>query len=581
MKYPTPGAYQEAVQFPASAFSDPVLKDAEPEATPLGLPEAMTGAFAVVFPMRSHGIRWAVKCFLTDIPDQRERYGAVARYLAEVDLPHTAEFDYQPRGIHIDGKPLPVLKMEWVDGISIARFIEEKLTEDSESGQAALRTLHVRWREMIGRLDAAGVAHGDLQHGNVLVDADANVRLVDYDTMFVPPLKGKQSPEVGHRNYQHPDRDESDFGPYLDRFSALVIDTAILACIHKPDLWERYSTGENLLFKSSDFFDPDASPLLGELRSAPAEVSRQADVLRHACRLEPEDAPSLDEIAKDQVDLQSSYAAPRRRRQSAEAVDRRDVFERRFAPAASVVAASAIILLALEYAAAAAALLALAALVGFVWTSWHYRRLPAVRRRHRLAKEEAYFSHLIMSLDQEVARLEDARSEFAGQMESEYDRRLNEVQETALRDRLKHHFVGEAGAFEGITHKAVVRLKLAGIRTAYQATPDRVNEIIQLSDESKASIRMWRASLAAEHEAAIPRELSPAEERRVKRRLEVRLEEMDHEIARLRHKIDVQKAERHQLRRRMGETRSTSLPHYLLFLARMRRVRSPEVAGDA
>ena len=31
------------------------------------------------------------------------------------------------------------------------------------------------------------------------------------------------STEIGHRAYQHPRRSTTDYGPYLDRFSALVI----------------------------------------------------------------------------------------------------------------------------------------------------------------------------------------------------------------------------------------------------------------------------------------------------------------------------------------------------------------------
>ncbi len=579
MKYPTPGEYQEAVQSPAAVFSDPILKDAEPEMTKLGLPEAMTGAFAVVFPMRAHGVRWAVKCFLTDVPDQRERYHAVARCLAGAELPHTAAFDYQPQGIHVHGDALPVLKMEWLDGISIARFIESHLSRPDEPssevsghGSDVLKALHNSWREMIRRLEKAGIAHGDLQHGNILVDGKTRVRLVDYDTMYVPSLQGKKSPEVGHRNYQHPDRDESDFGPYLDRFSALVIDTAIQACIYKPELWARYSTGENLLFGASDFFDPDASALFDELLLAPGALRAQADMLRRACHAEPEDAPSLEQIASGDVALRTTWAAHRRSRRALEAENAsRTAFERRFAPTAAAIFVVVALLLAIGLYAAAVAVVAAAAAVGGAGTFWQYRRLSPVRRRHRLQKEEAYFSRLIRSLEGELERLEEARAVFVAQMESEYDRRLEEIRETVLRDHLKHHFVGEARGFDGITHKAVVRLKLAGIRTAYQATPKRVGDVLQLSDESKARIGLWRAALASECEAEIPRELSPAEERRVKRSIEVRLEDIDAEIARIRNKIDVQQDERDQLRTRMAETRHARFARYLLYLLRLRK----------
>src|SRR2546430_4647189 len=54
------------------------------------------------------------------------------------------------------------------------------------------------------------VAHGDLQHGNILVRG-GSIQLVDYDGMWVPALKGRHATEIGHRAYQHPERSEQDY----------------------------------------------------------------------------------------------------------------------------------------------------------------------------------------------------------------------------------------------------------------------------------------------------------------------------------------------------------------------------------
>src|SRR5438034_11486371 len=66
------------------------------------------------------------------------------------------------------------------------------------------------------------MAHGDLQHGNILVRG-GSIHLVDYDGMWVPALKGRHATETGHRAYQHPERSEQDYGQEIDRFSVLVI----------------------------------------------------------------------------------------------------------------------------------------------------------------------------------------------------------------------------------------------------------------------------------------------------------------------------------------------------------------------
>src|SRR5207248_10425515 len=62
----------------------------------------------------------------------------------------------------------------------------------------------------VRHLEAAKVAHGDLQHGNILVRG-GSIQLVDYDGMWVPALSGRDATEIGHRAYQHPERSGQDY----------------------------------------------------------------------------------------------------------------------------------------------------------------------------------------------------------------------------------------------------------------------------------------------------------------------------------------------------------------------------------
>src|SRR5690606_19886008 len=119
-----------------------------------------------------------------------------------------------------------------------------------------------------------------------------------------------KSAEVGHRNYQHPDRTERDFGPELDRFAGLVVYTALLALAERPSLWERYSTGENLLFQAGDFYDPKDSPLFAELRQI-EPIRPLVEALATACYLEPQAAPSLEAVEGGEVEA----ARPRRQKE--------------------------------------------------------------------------------------------------------------------------------------------------------------------------------------------------------------------------------------------------------------------------
>jgi len=84
----------------------------------------------------------------------------------------------------------------------------------------------------------AGIAHGDLQHGNIIM-CNHELRLVDYDGMYVPAMKNFMASELGHPNYQHPARAPHHFGPYLDNFSAWVIYASIKALQVDPLLLDQ------------------------------------------------------------------------------------------------------------------------------------------------------------------------------------------------------------------------------------------------------------------------------------------------------------------------------------------------------
>lgn len=74
--------------------------------------------------------------------------------------------------------------MEWVEGNSFSQYIEQNL-HSSEN----LLSLADEFKRMVLGLKGAGVAHGDLQHGNIIMCGN-ELRLVDYDGMFVPALAG-------------------------------------------------------------------------------------------------------------------------------------------------------------------------------------------------------------------------------------------------------------------------------------------------------------------------------------------------------------------------------------------------------
>lgn len=293
MAWPTPQDYNEAVQNPAFNFADAELKAGSPELTSLGLPRPITGGFASVYRLRCGTRDWAVRCFLRDVPDQQRRYAAISRHLASARLPYMVGFEFLPQGIKVRGQWYPILKMEWVQGEPLNVYIESRLRDP-----IALNALARRWMNMLQALEQACIAHGDLQHGNVLV-TNGDLKLIDYDGMFVPALAGQTSNELGHRNYQHPRRGASDFGLFLDHFSAWVVYVSLVALSAEPDLWTQFKAGdESLLFRQEDFDRPQASAALALLAQHPqARVRALAIHFQSLLARSLPDIPPLESLA--------------------------------------------------------------------------------------------------------------------------------------------------------------------------------------------------------------------------------------------------------------------------------------------
>jgi Ser/Thr protein kinase RdoA (MazF antagonist) len=175
MSWPTPQDYNEAIQNPQSCFSDAELRQGTPVLTPLGLPKPISGAFASVYQVDCQGRSWAVRCFLREFADQERRYSAISDRLGAAHLPCMVGFEFLARGILIRGRWYPVLKMEWIDGEQINDYIRRVLNQ-----RQALQSLSRQWIDLMASLRKAQIAHGDLQHGNILVSGGV-LKLIDYD----------------------------------------------------------------------------------------------------------------------------------------------------------------------------------------------------------------------------------------------------------------------------------------------------------------------------------------------------------------------------------------------------------------
>ncbi len=290
--FPSGFQYQEAVQYPERCFSDSDLRSASFERMAMGLPKMISGNFASVFPMTSaSGHKYAVKCFPRRVSHQMQRYERISARLSTLKPWWATDFQYIPEGIQVGVSQYPILRMNWVNGCTLTYWISQHTNRP-----ATIMKLAHCFDEMVHDLSNSGIAHGDLQAGNLLVADDGRLHLVDYDGMYIPGLDGLPPDEVGHPDYQPPSRSQSDYGPAMDRFSAWLISLSLKMLAAAPELWDQLNPthDEYLLLKRNDFLDLNSSSSLATLCShRDMEVRRLAQVTRQILSLPPAAIPAL------------------------------------------------------------------------------------------------------------------------------------------------------------------------------------------------------------------------------------------------------------------------------------------------
>lgn len=289
MAYPSLEQYQEALQHPASVFVDPALKAGSIATGGLGLPKVMCGGFALTYTVTASGRKYAVRCFHKNSPDLEKRYSAISTRLNQLNSTYFLPFEFQQQGIRIAGGVHPVVKMAWSTGQTLGDFVSDNYKRPS-----ALSALRESIRALAEYLEANQIAHGDVQPGNLMVDGGGrSVQLIDYDGMFVPAIAALGASEIGHRNFQHPQRVGKQFTATLDRFSVIAITVALRAIEDEPKLWdETQSDPDSFLFRATDYADPGASPLFQRLLKK-AALGKEVNALAAICMSGLDQVPSL------------------------------------------------------------------------------------------------------------------------------------------------------------------------------------------------------------------------------------------------------------------------------------------------
>ena len=265
MQYPLISEYAKAIQAAGDNLEQldyltPVLDDHRE-------PYRSSGAFAVVFKMqdKSTGKYYALKCFTEEQQGRAEAYHQIADELDLLDSPYITSAKYIEKELFVDSQcevdEFPVLLMDWVNGETMEAYIAANY-----QNQSAMSMLSYRFGKMAAWLRTQSFAHGDIKPDNIIVHPDGSLTLVDYDGMFVPSMKGSQSPTIGTRDFSHPLRTVDDFDETIDDFSLASIALSLKAISMKSSLLTTYGASDRLLFSEKDYRNPSNSKVISALQ---------------------------------------------------------------------------------------------------------------------------------------------------------------------------------------------------------------------------------------------------------------------------------------------------------------------------
>ncbi|NHC37434.1 hypothetical protein [Scytonema millei] len=329
MKYPSRSEYCSAIRNPQFAFrkKDPQTKierdldaslvagKAVERIKPDGTKDiwSAAGSFAIAFKFETSSPHklWAVRCFYRSNFEVKNHYKqALIRLKNSSCRSYFVDSTFLEAGIRVQGDCYPILKMEWVEGKNLKKFIKANLGKRN-----VLLSLAERWRELCKNLYDAGIAHGDLQHGNVLVVKSfpqLALKLIDYDSLYFSEDRHAVDDNIkGLSDYQHPLRKSLEKRCLeIDFFPQLVIYLSILALAEDKKLWEVYQLDarEGLLFSRTDFQNPDTADIFKSLAQLCDPIPELARKMKQICRLkEFRNIPGLATVLSQEQWVESHH----------------------------------------------------------------------------------------------------------------------------------------------------------------------------------------------------------------------------------------------------------------------------------
>ena len=179
MRYPSALEYHKTLSSHPTALTYRHLRQARFAEDSLGLPLVAKGSTAIIFKAEIGLIFYALRFYTRANRSSWERYEEFNTYISSRRLTGYAQpVIWFEDALRLRTQAWPVLQMEWIEGQVLDAHIEGLARNGDIDGLAALA---YKWRKLVCTLQDAEFAHGDLSHGNVIVDKHGRLRLVDFD----------------------------------------------------------------------------------------------------------------------------------------------------------------------------------------------------------------------------------------------------------------------------------------------------------------------------------------------------------------------------------------------------------------
>jgi len=249
-------------------FKDSTLKNGIPEMFN-GRPVCYSGNYGAVFKFQCGNKRKAVRIWtkdLTIMPELPARSEVLSKKIHQLNNPCFIDFDFQSSGLLVNGQWTPIVVMDWCTGKTLKDAIVDNINNPN-----GLISIATNFLELTRLLHQQGISHGDLQHGNILINDDFSIKLIDYDSLYIPCKEFDRKIEEikGLPDYQHPARMANKYANgKVDYFSELIIYLTLSALIEVPGLWKKYNVSNrdySLLFDQNDFSDFRKSKIYSDL----------------------------------------------------------------------------------------------------------------------------------------------------------------------------------------------------------------------------------------------------------------------------------------------------------------------------